>query len=181
MSTDTDFLQLINDRIAVWSPTAKKYFFRNDIQEKFGLMPENYILLKSLTGDTSDNIPGIRGAGLKTLQKRMPLLFEDKQLSLDDILSDANARRDEAKILATIADNKDKLELNHQLMQLQEVEISGVAKESIRDIVSRPIQRLVKYEFLKYLLEDRLTLVKNPDFWLRDSFYYLDTMAEQKG
>ena len=62
-------------------------------------------------------------------------------------------------------------------MQLHEVDISGVAKESIRNIVDQPVSRLVQFEFLKYLLEDRMKIVNNPEFWLRDSFIYLDTMA----
>ena len=46
MSTDTDFLQLVDERIQVWSPTAKKFYFRKDMQERFNLKPENYILYK---------------------------------------------------------------------------------------------------------------------------------------
>ena len=69
MSTDTDFLQLINDKIAVWSPTAKKFYFKQDMKDRFKLRPENYILYKSLTGDKSDNIPGIKGLGQKNPRK----------------------------------------------------------------------------------------------------------------
>ena len=177
MSTDTDFLQLVDERIQVWSPTAKKFYFRKDIHERFGLKPENYILYKSLTGDKSDNIPGIRGLGQKTLQKRLPILFEDKTITMDDLLEYANDHKTEAKVLADIANGKELLDLNYKLMQLEEVDISGTAKESIRHIVTGPIQRLVKYEFLKYILEDRMTIVNNPEFWLRESFHYLDSMA----
>ena len=174
MSTDTDFLQLIDDRIAVWSPTANKFYFKEDMKERFGLRPENYIHYKSLTGDKSDNIPGIKGVGPKTLQKRLPMLFGEDIITMDDLILDATNRKSEAKVLASVADNRPLLELNGQLMQLHDVDISGVAKESIRDIVGRPKQRLVQFEFLKHLLEDRMKLVNNPEFWLRDSFAHLD-------
>lgn len=180
MSTDTDFLQLIDDRIQVWSPTAKKFYFKEDMKSRFNLRPENYILYKSLTGDKSDNIPGIKGLGQKTLEKRLPMLFGDDIVSMDDLVNDAMDRKSEAKVLNSIAESRSLLDLNFRLMQLHDVDISGVAKESIRNIVEQPVTRLVQFEFLKFLLEDRMKIVNNPEFWLRDSFSYLDTMASQK-
>jgi len=180
MSTDTDFLQLINDKIAVWSPTAKKFYFKEDMKDRFKLRPENYILYKSLTGDKSDNIPGIKGLGQKTLEKRLPMLFGETIVSMDDVIEDAKQRKDEAKVLDTIAASEKLLDLNFRLMQLHEVDISGVAKESIRNIVEQPTARLAPSEFLKYLQDDRMKIVNNPEFWLRDSFIYLDTMAGLK-
>jgi len=180
MSTDTDFLQLINDKIAVWSPTAKKFYFKQDMKDRFKLRPENYILYKSLTGDKSDNIPGIKGLGQKTLEKRLPMLFGDTIVSMDDVIKDAKQRKGEAKVLDTIATSEKLLDLNFQLMQLHEVDISGVAKESIRNIVTQPTARLAPSEFLKYLQVDKMRIVNNPEFWLRDSFIYLDTMASLK-
>jgi DNA polymerase-1 len=177
MSTDTDFLQLIDERIQVWSPTAKKFYFRQDMQERFKLKPENYILYKSLVGDKSDNIPGIKGLGQKTLEKRLPILFGSETLTMDQILDYAETHKSEAKVLAEVASSRELLDLNYKLMQLEEVDISGTAKESIRNIVNSPMQRLIKFEFLKYVLEDRMTIVNNPEFWLRESFHYLDAMS----
>tara|TARA_Y100000356_G_C11255328_1_gene289758 strand:- start:782 stop:1822 length:1041 start_codon:yes stop_codon:yes gene_type:complete len=177
MSTDTDFLQLVDERIQVWSPTAKKFYFRKDMQDRFGLKPENYILYKSLVGDKSDNIPGIKGLGQKTLEKRLPILFGSETITMDQLIDYAEKNKDQAKVIAEVANNRKLLELNYKLMQLEEVEISGQAKESIRNIVNGPMQRLVKFEILKYILEDRMTIVKNPEFWLKESFHYLDAMS----
>jgi DNA polymerase-1 len=177
MSTDTDFLQLIDERIQVWSPTAKKFYFRQDMQERFKLKPENYILYKSLLGDKSDNIPGIKGLGQKTLEKRLPILFGSNTITMDNVIEYAEANKSEAKVLADVAASRKMLDLNYKLMQLEEVDIHGGAKESIRNIVERPMQRLEKTEFLKYTLEDQMTIVKNPEFWLRDSFNHLDVMS----
>jgi 5'-3' exonuclease len=150
------------------------------MKDRFKLRPENYILYKSLTGDKSDNIPGIKGLGQKTLEKRLPMLFTETIVSMDDVIEDAKQRKDEAKVLDTIATSEKLLDLNFRLMQLHEVDISGVAKESIRNIVEQPTSRLVPSEFLKYLQDDRMRIVNNPEFWLRDSFIYLDTMAGLK-
>jgi len=96
---------------------------------------------------------------------------------MEDILEYAEANKSEAKVLAEVASSRKLLDLNYKLMQLDEVDIHGTAKESIRNIVDRPMQRLEKTDFLKYTVEDQITIVKNPEFWLRDSFNHLDTMS----
>jgi DNA polymerase-1 len=55
-SSDTDFLQIVDDRIKLWNPVTKS--FREH--------EPNYVRFKALKGDKSDNIPGIRGIGAKS-------------------------------------------------------------------------------------------------------------------
>ena len=131
-----------------------------------------------MTGDSSDNIPGIRGAGSKTLMKRLPILFENKKISLDDIFNHIQDSNDGTKLAADILNNKDMLELNHRLMQLEEVDISGRSKESINNICKRVIPKLVKPSFMKMLLEDAINMnIKNPELWLKDTFSTLNAFA----
>ena len=177
MSTDRDFLQLVSDRVQVWSPTKKKMYARDTIKEEFGIESKNFIILKCITGDGSDNIPGIRGAGTKSLQKRLPILFEEKQIELSDVLSYINEHGDNTQLSKALQDSKEMLETNHKLMQLQDVDISGYSKESILNIVKSDIPRLNKTEFEKMILEDHLNgIFKNPSLWLRDSFLPLDNI-----
>ena len=180
MSTDRDFLQLVSDRVQVWSPTKKKMYVRDTIREEFGLESKNFIILKCITGDGSDNIPGIRGAGIKSLQKRLPILFEEKQIELSDVLSYIDEHGDNTQLSKSLKDSKEMLETNHKLMQLQDVDISGHSKESIINIVRSDIPRLNKLEFEKMILEDNLNgIFKNPSLWLRDSFLPLDNIIEK--
>jgi hypothetical protein len=79
--------------------------------------------------------------------------------------------------MTKLSESTEKLELNFDLMQLKETEISGTIKEGIRNIVKKPVQRMIKYEFLKFILEDRLWIVKNPEYWLKDTFFHLDAYA----
>ena len=46
MSTDKDFLQLVDDRIKVWSPTKKKRYDVENFEEEYGIRPNNYLLLR---------------------------------------------------------------------------------------------------------------------------------------
>ena len=176
MSTDSDFLQLVDNRIKVWSPTKKKFYFQDTIKEEFGLRSENYLYYKILIGDSSDNIPGIRGLGPKTLKKSLPILFEDDIVSLDVIIDYADKNRDSAKILQNIYENRNQLTLNNRLIQLFDVDISGKSKESITNQINSKVNRLVKYKFQKLMLEDTLNNgIKNPELWIKNTFIFLDT------
>lgn len=178
MSTDKDYLQLVNEKVQVWSPTKKKFYFEQTILDEFKVPAKNFLEYRTLLGDSSDNIPGVKGTGLKTLQKKMPIIFGDKKISVEDIIEHAEANRNDAKILALIADSGDKIRLNFDLMQLRDVDISGYAKTSIMDIVKRDIQRLNKPKFLTMFLEDRInSTMKNPEFWLQDTWRSIDSYS----
>lgn len=181
MSTDRDFLQLVDDRVQVWSPTKKKFYFKDTIREEFGISHKNFLMYRVLTGDSSDDIPGIRGAGTKTLMRRLPILFEDNRIELEDLYTYISDSGDNTKLAQQILDSKDQLELNHRLMQLQDVDISGYSKNSIIDSVRRPIPSLAKPKFLSMILEDTLNMnIKNPELWLKDSFGVLNSFAGKK-
>ena len=178
MSTDKDFLQLVDDRVHVWSPTKKKYYYPDTIREEFGIGSQNFLTYRTITGDKSDNISGIRGAGVKTLKKMIPILFEDDLVGIDEIIHYIENSDKKSKLLKDILSNKDILERNYDLMQLKEVDISGFAKSSIMESVRNPIPRLNKLQISKMILEDMMNIsIKNPDVWLREVFFTLDTMA----
>jgi len=149
------------------------------IKEEFGIESKNFIILKCITGDGSDNIPGIKGAGLKSLEKRLPILFDEKELNISDVIDYVQTNGDKTKLSESLSQSTDLLELNYELMQLKEVNISGYAKESILNIVkSKPI-RLNKLKFESFVLEDNInSIFKNPGLWLKDSFSQLDKLAE---
>ena len=176
MSSDKDFIQLVDDRIAVWSPTKKKLYFKNDVKEDYKLPAHNFLLYRTLTGDKSDNIPGIRGTGLTTLAKRLPILFSNEQVTIDKLLEECKDSK--IKVMQAISESKDVLELNYKLMQLSEVDISGNSKMKIMNIIDKKISRLNGTQFKVMMIEDGISGVfKNLEFWLRERFLRLDTQA----
>jgi DNA polymerase-1 len=184
MSTDKDFLQLVDEHTIVWSPTKKKFYSEEAIELEYeGLPSKNHIFYKALIGDASDNIPGIKGLGLKTIKKRLPILFEkDMEIFLDDIINYVTQQQsiDKCKIYETLLANKKQLELNYDLMQLNDVIISGTTKERILNIIEQPINRMVKYKFISLLINDGINSVfKNPDIWLQSHFSKADGFASQ--
>ena len=79
-SADQDFLQLVNKRITVYSPIKKKFYKPNDVYEQYGMHPYNFITMKCLMGDKSDNLPGVKGLGPKKLMKYFPEIQVKKDL-----------------------------------------------------------------------------------------------------
>lgn len=70
---DKDLLQLVTDRVVVNLAGSRlseaKDYFPEDVKDKLGVPPEKVVDFKALCGDTSDNIPGVRGVGEKTATK----------------------------------------------------------------------------------------------------------------
>ncbi len=66
VSGDKDFMQLVNDNILIFDPVKEVMLGRNEVREKTGVFPEKIIDVMALTGDASDNVPGVPGIGKKT-------------------------------------------------------------------------------------------------------------------
>jgi len=179
MSTDKDFLQLVDDRVSVWSPTKKKKYTPIEVQEEFGIPSHNFLMYKIIDGDKSDNVPGINGVALKTIQKCLPILQEDRIVNIEEVLDYVENNDVTNNVKAMLSEeNKTKLQLNIDLMQLHDVNISGNAKLKIQDIVNEPIQKLVKFNFTKMFLRDKLfQSLPNVDSWLLTTFSTLNKYA----
>lgn len=66
VSGDKDFMQLVSDTCVISDPARDVYLDRDAVKEKLGVWPEQVVDIMALTGDTSDNIPGVPGIGKKT-------------------------------------------------------------------------------------------------------------------
>ena len=180
MSTDKDFLQLIDKNIRVYSPTKKLMYDEERVLDEYGIASTNFLLYRILDGDKSDGIPGIKGAGLKTLLKMFPWLGSPHKFTLEDLLKSAEPKMKQFKLCENIINQRETLFLNKKLMDLDELNISGSSKLKIQDHVKFPIQRLVKHKFQRMFLEDKLyTALPNLDSWLHSTFNRLNQMAEK--
>ena len=177
-STDRDFLQLVNNRISVWSPIKKKMYTPSVMQEEFGFSSKNYLLYRSFIGDKSDNIPGLKGVGPKSLIKYFPVFTEDREITVEEIVQYANDVDKKYKVHTLVSENKELLELNYKLMQLKEVDINGNAKMLTMNKIQGDIDKMNVLEFKKMFMADKMyTVIKDLDSWLKSSFNSLNAYA----
>ena len=178
VSSDKDFLQLVDDRISVYLPTKKKMMYKDDVKELYGVPSKNLVYYRIFDGDKSDNIPGVKGIGPKTLINKLDFLQSDG-LTLDTLLERVSQMDDE-KLKNKILENTDTLKLNYDLMQLSEPIMGAAITSNVRDIIDSPINRLNSFEFKKEFMVDKLyTAFKNVETWLVNSWGDLDKYSKQ--
>jgi len=185
MSSDKDFLQLVNDRVEVWSPTKKKIYTKELVKSEYGVPPQNFCLFRAISGrgDKSDNISGIKGFGDKTIIKKLPMLTEDRKIEVDEVVAVAkeliNHPKETDILLERLYDGKDIVERNVKLMQLGNVDISASTKSKVLERIRQPIPTLNKFEILKMVFQDKLWAgIPNMELWLRTHWNTIDHFAQ---
>jgi DNA polymerase-1 len=181
MSTDKDFLQLVNDNITIWSPTKKIIYDCDKIYREYGIYCNNFIFYRILNGDKSDNISGIRGAGLKMILKAFPFLTSDKTSSIDEILNYSINNKSKYKIYSNILDNIDILKRNYELMQLYDTQLQSFSQLRIEEIVEKSNPLLNKIELLKMITRDQMwNQIPNNATWINECFNRLNNVSLKK-
>ena len=178
MSTDRDFLQLVDERVKVWSPTKGKLYGPEELKKEYEFSSTNFINYRIMDGDKGDNIPGVKGAGPKTILKNFPMLKEDKFVTVDELIKHAGYNVSNGKFYGKILENKELLELNFKLMQLKEVDILPSTKLKIMDILNSPINQLNKLQFMKMLAHDRIeNSIPQFNVWVSETCALLEMTA----
>jgi DNA polymerase-1 len=176
VSTDKDFLQLVSDNVKVFSPTKKKMYNRQMVFDEFGIWPENLLLYRTLDGDKSDNIPGIRGCGIKTLLKRFPELSEDRTITHEEFFELCEEKQGKIKMYDDILKAKDQLLMNKRLMELHEPHIPSNQKLKILDRFNENDIEFKKLDFLR--VGQKYKVLQNwrdINDWLHSTFHNIIT------
>ena len=84
VSSDKDLMQLFNKNVRIYDPMKNKFLVEEDVIKKFGVKSDKVIDVQSLAGDTSDNVPGVPGIGVKTAAELI-----NKYGNLEKLLSKA--------------------------------------------------------------------------------------------
>jgi len=177
MSTDKDFVQLVSDRVTIWNPPRKKLYTPELVKEDYEFMPKNYLYFRLIDGDKSDDIPAVKGIGIKTVQKNLPLICDNVDIEWEEFLDylEKSSDNDTAKKLL---EHKDILLRNYELMKLGEVQIDGSTKSTIREIIDQPITTTNKFKIKQLFIEDKLYgAIPNVDSWLMMNYNKLNAYA----
>ena len=66
VGTDKDLMQIVTDRVTMWDPMKNRTIGPGEVVEKFGVGPDKVVDVQALAGDSTDNVPGVPGIGVKT-------------------------------------------------------------------------------------------------------------------
>jgi 5'-3' exonuclease len=194
-SGDKDLTQLINERVTIYSPVARRYFKNGDMISinKVDIPHQNVIVCKVFTGDKSDNIDGIEGLGEKTLVKFFPQMLT-KSCTIDEILDNARniEQKKPIKSLSNILTGKTKsgilgeqfYTINKQIVDLKNPLITDDGKQLVEQIYTDtidPTDRGYK-NLMRLMMEDGLFkyLPKNDEAWVNFLKPFLKLIRKEK-
>ena len=170
VSSDKDFIQLVNDNVIVYRPMEKEYYTEQTVIDKYKMSPKNFILHKTLLGDNSDKIKGIKGLGEKGLYKKFPELME-RDMDLKDIFTICEAKFKDHVVYARVLQNMDEMENNYKIMNLDNPMLSTKEKEYLDKLVSSDIPPYLPEQFVAFYNQDKLGgMIRNVEFWVKDLF-----------
>ena len=170
VSSDKDFLQLVNRNVIVYRPMEKEFYTEEVIREKFNMSPSNFIIYKTLMGDNSDKVKGVKGLGEKKLYKLFPELKE-RELSLDDVYNICEGKFKEHVVYARIIQDIEALEKNYKIMDLSNPMLDENDKNYLNRVVESKELNYIPDQFVSFYNEDKLGgMIRNVEFWIKDVF-----------
>jgi DNA polymerase-1 len=114
VSSDKDLMQLVGDCVVMFDTMKDKRIGRTEVIEKFGVPPEKVIEVQALIGDSTDNVPGVPGIGVKTAAQLI-----GEYGDLETLLARAGEIKQE-KRRQSLIDNAEKARLSKKLVTLDD-------------------------------------------------------------
>lgn len=154
VSSDHDYLQLVSDRVKVWSPTLKTEVDVESVVKRYGVQPRNLCVTRAFAGDVSDAIPGVKGVGIATLVKRFPVLKEDRDVTVEEVLAEAERHpgKNRLKAVKEIIENADTVKRNWRLMYLDVSNLSGNQISKLGTAFDVPMDKPNKMELMRIMI-----------------------------
>ena len=160
VSSDKDLMQLYRKDVRIFDPMKNKFISNEDVKNKFGVDPDKVIDVQALAGDSSDNVPGVPGIGVKTAAELI-----NKYGDLETLLKSADEIK-QNKRRETLLNNKDKALISKKLVTLKH---DAPIEMKLNDFELKIIDKDKLYKFLREmefnrLLSSAISAYGEPDF-----------------
>ena len=147
VSSDKDLMQLYKKNVRIYDPMKNKFINKDDINNKFGVKPEKVVDVQALAGDSTDNVPGVPGIGVKIAAELI-----NEYDNLENLLKNAKKIK-QNKRRETLIENKDKAIISKKLVVLKN---DVPVKNSIDEFELKQIDTNKLYNFLREMEFNRL-------------------------
>ena len=147
ISSDKDLMQLFKKNVRIYDPMKNKFITDEDVDKKFGVKPESVIDVQALAGDSTDNVPGVPGIGVKTAAELIK-----EYGTLENLLKNANKIK-QNKRRETLIENKEKAIISKKLVTLKK---DVPVKDKLDEFKLKEIDREKLYNFLREMEFNRL-------------------------
>jgi len=147
VSSDKDLMQLYKKNVRIFDPMKNKFITEEDVFKKFGVDASKVIDVQSLAGDSSDNVPGVPGIGVKTAAELI-----NKYGTLEKLLKSAHEIK-QNKRRETLLENKDKALISKKLVTLDH---KSPIKRELSEFELKSIDKDKLYKFLREMEFNRL-------------------------
>ena len=147
VSSDKDLMQLYKKGVRIYDPMKNKFITEDDVHNKFGVTADKVIDVQSLAGDSSDNVPGVPGIGVKTAAELI-----NKYGNLEKLLEKADEIK-QNKRRETILENKEKAIISKKLVTLKK---DVPIKEKLENFILKEIDKDKLFNFLREMEFNRL-------------------------
>ena len=147
VSSDKDLMQLYKKGVRIYDPMKNKFITEDDVHNKFGVTADKVIDVQSLAGDSSDNVPGVPGIGVKTAAELI-----NKYGNLEKLLEKADEIK-QNKRRESILENKEKAIISKKLVTLKK---DVPIKEKLENFILKEIDKDKLFNFLREMEFNRL-------------------------
>ena len=147
VSSDKDLMQLYKKDVRIFDPMKNKFINDEDVFKKFGVDASKVIDVQALAGDSSDNVPGVPGIGIKTAAELI-----NKYGTLEKLLKSSHEIK-QNKRRETLIENKDKALISKKLVTLKH---DAPVDRELSEFKLKEIDKDKLYEFLRDMEFNRL-------------------------
>ena len=147
VSSDKDLMQLFKKNVRIFDPIKNKILNLDDVKNKFGVEPNKIIDVQALAGDSSDNVPGVPGIGVKTAAELI-----NHYNTLENLLNKVEEIKQNKKRESLIL-NKEKAILSKKLVTLKH---DVPVKNTLESFKLKNINKEKLYSFLREMEFNRL-------------------------
>ena len=160
VSSDKDLMQLYKKNVRIYDPMKNKFITEEDVQKKFGVNADKVIDVQALAGDSSDNVPGVPGIGVKTAAELI-----NKYGTLEKLLDSAEEIK-QNKRRETLIENKDKALISKKLVTLKHDAPTSMKLDEfkLKNVDKNKLYKFLREMEFNRLLSSAISAYGEPDF-----------------